>query len=159
MMHQIYGRKLNRSANERKRLFKNLARSLILNGEIKTTYAKAKSIAPSIEKLITRAKNNSLTEKRLILKEIADNRAVDKLLNTIAPLFMNRSGGYTRITKLSKRFGDNSELVSLSFTERVVNTDIPEKPKKEMKKETKNEVSKNPKEKERNAKDKNNKAK
>ncbi len=145
MQHMVFGRKLNRTANERKRLFRNLTRSLILHGQIKTSLAKAKAIQPLVEKLITKAKKNTdlLRTRRLLLKELADEKSVNKLLE-IGPLFNNRKGGYTRIIKLGNRAGDNTIEVVMSFTQTVGNST-------EVKKQTKvNQV---------NAKDKTNKTK
>lgn len=127
MLHKVFGRKLNRTANERKRLFKNLVRSLILTGNIKTTLAKAKAVQPLVEKLVTKAKENSLVTRRLLLHELNDNRTVDKLLKDIGPLFKSRAGGYTRILKLINQEGDNAVKVSLSFTENVINSELVEK--------------------------------
>lgn len=145
MRHSVFGRKLNRTSNERKRLFRNLLRSLILHGQIKTTKAKAKSIQPYVERLITKAKKDStLATRRLLLKQVPYNDVVDKLFD-IAPLFKSRKGGYTRIIKLSNRLGDNASEVFISFTEAVVNSKIiiPEKPEKKVKeKNAKNEANK-----------------
>lgn len=124
MLHSVFGRKLNRSANERKRLFRNLTRSLILHGKITTTLAKAKAIQPLIEKMITKAKNdNALKTRRLLLKSLSDRFTVDKLLE-IGPLFKNRNGGYTRIVKLGRRVGDNANHVVMTFTETVASSVI-----------------------------------
>lgn len=124
MQHSIFGRKLNRTSNERKRLFRNLSRSLILHGQIRTTYAKAKSIQPYVEKLITQAKKDAeVSTKRLLLRDLPYNDVVKKLYE-IAPLFKNRKGGYTRIIKLGSRMGDNANEVLLGFTETVVNTTL-----------------------------------
>lgn len=124
MLHHVYGRKLNRTANERKRLFKNLSRSLILEGQIKTSFAKAKAIAPMVEKWVTRARVDSLNTRRLLLKEIFDNQVVEKLIKEIGPLFKSRNGGYTRIIKLGNRASDNTKMVLLAFTQEVTKTTV-----------------------------------
>lgn len=144
MLHHVFGRKLNRSANERKRLFRNLARSLILNGQITTSFAKAKAVQPLVEKMVTRAKVNTLHNRRLLLKEIKDRSVVDKLLSEVGPLFKSRPGGYTRIIKIGNRLGDNTIQVMISFTQNIQKSEI---------------VKKELKEKEINAKDKTNKKK
>lgn len=132
MQHSIYGRKLNRTANERKRLFKNLIRSLILNGQIQTTLAKAKAIQPSIEKLVTKAKvGDTILTKRILMSEISDQNSVNKLLE-IGKLFKERKGGYTRILKLGNRLGDNATSVVMSFTTIVGNSAIVVKPVKKV---------------------------
>lgn len=156
MLHHVFGRKLNRSANERKRLFRNLARSLILNGQITTSFAKAKAVQPLVEKMVTRAKVNNLHNRRLLLKEIKDRSVVDKLLSEVGPLFKSRPGGYTRIIKIGNRLGDNTIQVMISFTQNIQKS---ETVKKEVKKETAPKAKKELKEKEINAKDKTNKKK
>lgn len=145
MLHQVFGRKLNRTSNERKRLFRNLTRSLILYGRITTTLAKAKAIQPLVEKLVTRAKNNTLHNRRILLKEIVDRMVVDKLLKVVGPAFKNTHGGYTRIIKIKSSKGDNRTQAIISFTQEFV--------------QEKKEVKEKPKEKETNAKNTPNKKK
>lgn len=120
MLHHVFGRKLNRSSNERKRLFRNLARSLILHGQITTSIAKAKAIQPLVEKMVTRAKVNTLHNRRILLKEITERAVVDKLLSEIGPSFKNIAGGYTRIIKIANRDGDNTIQAVISFTQKFV---------------------------------------
>lgn len=138
MRHRVKGAKLNRPANERKRLFKNLTRSLILHGSIKTTVARAKAIQSYTEKMVTDAKVNSLKVRRDLLSEINDERTVNKLLTEIGPLFKTTNGGYTRIVKLITRPGDNSQMAAISFTKTVsksenIKKERPVKTKKETK--------------------------
>lgn len=147
MLHHVYGRKLGRTANERKRLFRNLTRSLVLHGQIVTTLAKAKAIVPLVEKLVTKAKENNIQNRRYILKKIADNEVTDKLLKEIGPLFKLRPGGYTRIIKTKSRIGDNTSCAVLSFTQTVTNSMVSKKVeavkakiKKEDKPQTKKET-------------------
>lgn len=119
MRHRIFGRQLGRDTNERKRLFRNLSRSLILHGRITTTLGKAKALKPFVERLITYAKENTLSNRRLLLRKLPDKEAVNKLLLEIGPLFKKRAGGYTRIIRSGSRLGDNTTKVILSFTENV----------------------------------------
>ncbi len=139
MRHKVFGRKLNRNTNERKRLFRNISRSLILNGHVRTTLARAKAVQPFIEKLITKAKENNLRIRRILFKELVDKKIVEKTTD-IAKVFRLRKGGYTRITKLALRAGDNASEVIISFTENIPTKEadfITKDSKKEIKQEAK----------------------
>lgn len=116
MKKNIFGRKFKRDTNERKALFKNLISSLILDGEIKTTEEKAKAIKGDVDKLITKVKKNGEIARQLVGSYIFPY-ALDKLINDIAPRFANRNGGYTRIIRIGKRFGDNATVVLMEWTE------------------------------------------
>jgi large subunit ribosomal protein L17 len=95
---------------------RGLAASLITHGRIMTTEAKAKELRPAIEKMVTKAKNPTLANKRLILSELYNNTLVaNKLFTDIAPKFTDRPGGYTRITKLVARKGDASPMAVIEF--------------------------------------------
>ncbi len=158
MLHRVFGRKLNQSTNQRKRLFRNLTRSLILHGKIKTTLAKAKAIQPLIEKLVTKAKTDNLHNRRIVFKQLAERVVVDKLFKVIGPAFKEITGGYTRIIKFGTRKGDNSLLAVLTFTKEIPK----EEEKKEEKALKKVEIKKEKKvkkEKEENAKNKTNQTK
>lgn len=116
MRHHNANRTFNRSKNQRTALMKGLAASLITRERIETTEAKAKELRPKIEKMITRAKAPTLANKRLLLSGLYhDNTAVKKLVETIAPRYSERSGGYTRITKLMPRKGDASKMAVIEF--------------------------------------------
>lgn len=116
MRHHNANRTFNRSKNQRTALMKGLAASLITREQIQTTEAKAKELRPKIEKMITRAKNPTLANKRLLLANLYhDDVAVKKLVETIAPRYSERAGGYTRITKLVPRKGDASKMAVISF--------------------------------------------
>lgn len=119
MFHRIYGRKLNRTIDERNRLFKNLARSLFIHGKITTTFAKAKAIQPYVEKLITKAKANSLASRRILIQEFVDKELVDRILTVVGPAFKNRQGGYTRIIKKVSRTTNTPKNALMAFTEKV----------------------------------------
>lgn len=145
MKKKVFGRKFKKDVNQRKALFKNLMRSLILNEEIKTTEAKAKSVKSQVEKLVTVAKKGESASYHL-KKEISED-AVIKLIKEIGPRFASRPGGYTRIVKLGNRIKDNADMVMLEFVEkgeRVVTKKVKKsEAKKEKKKEVKSEVKKN----------------
>src|SRR3990172_12483358 len=117
MLHRIAGKKLGRTKNQRTALFKGLAASLILHEKITTTEAKAKAVKPLIEKLVTRAKSDSLHSRRLLLKETGSENVVRKLLEVVGPKFKDRTGGYLRIVRIGARVGDQAKMVSLMFVE------------------------------------------
>jgi len=107
-------RKLSRKRNQRRALFKSLARSLILKEKIKTTEAKAKELSPFIEKLITRAKKGNLASKKILLKSFSKN-IVRKLFDVLAPRYKERRGGYTRILKLESRKSDGARIAIIEL--------------------------------------------
>lgn len=116
MRHHDANRKFGRSKNQRSALLKGLAASLIEHGRIMTTEAKAKELRPSIEKMITKAKNPTLSNRRLLLSSLYNNtEVVEKLIADVAPKFSERAGGYTRITKLALRKGDASKMAVIEF--------------------------------------------
>lgn len=116
MRHHDANRKFGRSSNQRSALLKGLAASLIEHGRIMTTEAKAKELRPSIEKMITKAKNPTLSNRRLLLSSLYNNTdVVEKLIATVAPRYSERAGGYTRITKLALRKGDASKMAVIEF--------------------------------------------
>lgn len=119
MKHRIGGKKLSRTKNQRKALFRSLANNLILHEKIETTSAKAKAVKPMVEKLVTRAKENTIHNRRLLIKELASENTASKMLEVIGPKFKERPGGYTKIVKLGARYGDRAPMVSLMFVEDV----------------------------------------
>ncbi len=114
MTNLIKGRKLSREKDQRKALLKSLARSLFLKEKMKTTKAKAKEVAVLAEKSITRAKKGDLHSRRILLR-LYSELVVKKLINEIAPMYKERAGGYTRITKLGPRKSDSSEMVIIEL--------------------------------------------
>lgn len=117
MKKNVFGRKFNRDTNERKALFKGLISSLVLNERIKTTEPKAKAIKADVDKVITKVKKNGELARRL-LAGILNPQALEKLVNDVAPRFKERNGGYTRIIRIGRRFGDNAMEVVMEFTEK-----------------------------------------
>lgn len=114
MRHAYFGRRLGRDTNARKALLNNLASSLLINGNLTTTLAKAKFAKTYVEKLITQAKRNDLRNKR-ILATILETKAFNKLISSQGPGFATRSGGYTRIIKLNPRRGDAAPMARLEL--------------------------------------------
>jgi len=123
MRHKKKGRKLGRKASNRKALLKNLACQLVLHKKIKTTDPKAKELRSFIEPLITLAKKNNLHARRLVIKKISKKNVVRILFEEIAPLFSNRPGGYTRITKLGLRDNDRAPVSIIEFVESIDSTE------------------------------------
>lgn len=140
MRHRVTGRKLDRNTNQRKALFRSLANSLILHEKVVTTEAKAKSVRPLVEKLITRAKEDSIHNRRLLIKELVHENSVKKMLEVIGPKFKERNGGYTKLVKIGSRHGDRARMTALIFSEEV-SSFIP-KAKEEAKKKAVKEVKK-----------------
>lgn len=114
MRHGNHNRKFGRERGQRKALMRSLMRSLVLEGRIKTTEAKAKELRPSIEKLVTRGRNATVTNRRVIIALLGDERAAGKLIKTAAN-YEGRAGGYTRIVKLMPRKGDGSKMALIEF--------------------------------------------
>jgi large subunit ribosomal protein L17 len=116
MRHQRTRNKLSRSASHRKALFMNLSREVFSHERIKTTEAKAKAVAPEVEKLITLAKRGDLHARRQALSALGQDKfVVYKLFEEIAPRYADRNGGYTRILKLGPRHSDATEMVYLEL--------------------------------------------
>ena len=115
------GARLGGSPAHQRLIVSNLATALFEHGRITTTEAKARVLRPVAEKLITKAKKGDLHNRREVLKTIRDKSVVHTLFTEIAPTFAERPGGYTRITKIGPRKGDNApmaviELVTESYT-------------------------------------------
>ena len=121
MRHRKSGRKLGRKTAHRKALMSNLALALITHKKIKTTDAKAKELRTFIEPLITRAKKGDVHSRRQILKKIPHENTVKELFDVVAPVFLNRNGGYTRITKLGFRDNDRASLSMIEFVDFIDN--------------------------------------
>ena len=116
MRHQKTRNKLSRDSAHRKSLLMNLSKEIIEHERIKTTQAKAKAVKPEVEKLITLAKRGDLHARRQALSELGQDKfTVYKLFEEIAPRYVARSGGYTRILKLGPRRSDSTEMVLLEL--------------------------------------------
>lgn len=95
--------KFGRETDQRRALMRSLARSLILHGRIQTTEAKAKALRPYVEPLVTRAKEDSVHNRRLVAARVGnDAGVVTKLFKDLGPRYKGRSGGYTRVVKMAK---------------------------------------------------------
>jgi large subunit ribosomal protein L17 len=123
MRHKIARRKLNRTSEHRKALFKNMLNSLIKHEQIKTTLPKAKELKPLIDKVITIGKKKDLAARRSLISKLQDEGSAEKLITVLSKRYENRKGGYSRIIRTRNRFGDNStmayiELVDKDFNEK-----------------------------------------
>jgi len=115
MRHLVKGRKFHRKKGQRRALFKSLINNLILKEKIETTEAKAKSIRPKLEKLITIGKKQNLAAFRILLARLP-KKSAEKLYYQISPRYQNRQGGYVRIIKASKRRKkDGAKMVIIEF--------------------------------------------
>jgi large subunit ribosomal protein L17 len=117
MRHLKSGRKLNRGRAHRDAMFNNMLESLFRYESVQTTVAKAKELRRISEKLITRAKDDTLHNKRMVFRRLHDKDVVAKLFEDIAPKYRSVHGGYTRIIKLGRRQGDGAELSLLELVD------------------------------------------
>ena len=126
MRHHMAGRHLNRSSAHRAALFRNLMTELFRYDKIETTYAKAMSVRSQAEHLVTVAKRGKtkrdaqqtdLAERRLVSAILTDQAVVKRLFDDVAPKYMERNGGYTRISRLGPRLDDGAEMVILELVQ------------------------------------------
>jgi large subunit ribosomal protein L17 len=129
MRHRKTIKKLGLSSRSHKKaMLANLASSLITHKKIKTTHSRAKELRRFIEPLITRAKRGDLHARRIVLKKIKHKDIVHTLFHDIAPVYSDRPGGYTRITKLGFRDNDRAEVSMIELVDMVgVNIEKEEK--------------------------------
>ncbi len=114
MEHGKKNRKFGRETKQRKELMRGLAESLILNGKITTTQAKAKSLKSYVEKIITKSKENKLSVIRNLSAQFSPS-ITKKLVQELGPKFTDRAGGYTRIIHLPRRPSDGSRMAIIEF--------------------------------------------
>lgn len=128
MRHAVSGRKFDMPTGHRKALFRGLVRSLFLHEKIKTTVPRAKEVRPLAERMITLAKHGIVNQdgspearlravnaRRRVLRFITDKDVVEKLFADIAPRYVSRPGGYTRIVRVGRRLGDGAEMAVLEL--------------------------------------------
>jgi len=120
MRHRQSGRQLNRNSSHRKAMFRNMAASLFNHEVIKTTVPKAKELRRVIEPLITRAKTDSVANRRVVFDRIRDRDMVTKLFTELGPRYQSRPGGYMRILKCGFRSGDNAPMAIVELVDRPV---------------------------------------
>ncbi|MBU0474864.1 MAG: 50S ribosomal protein L17 [Bacteroidetes bacterium] len=117
MRHRVRGRKLNRTASHRLATFRALATALFREKKIRTTISKAKELRGFAEPLISRAKEDTVANRRQVAKHIQDKDVLKELFSEIIPKVGNRPGGYTRIVKLGQRRGDAAEMAIIELVD------------------------------------------
>jgi large subunit ribosomal protein L17 len=118
MRHNVAGKRLGRTTNQRKALMKNLATALIEHERIETTLVKAKELRTYVEPFITLAKTDSVANRRLAMARLGSKGAVQKLFTAeFRARFSERPGGYTRILKMASRLGDGAEMALIELVD------------------------------------------
>ena len=146
MRHKFGYRKLNKTSEHRKALFKNMINSLIKYEQITTTLPKAKELKPQIDKAITLGKKNNLQSKKNLFSQLQDKFSVDKLSNKLSQRYLKRNGGYSRVLRAGYRYGDEAPMAIIELVDRDIQAkkiDIKkktEKPSDESKKTAENKT-------------------
>lgn len=117
MRHNKNFNHLGRKAGHRKALMSNMASSLILHKRIETTVAKAKALKQFVEPLVTKSKEDTTHQRRMVFSYLKQKEAVTELFRTIAPKIAERPGGYTRILKTGFRLGDGADMCIIEFVD------------------------------------------
>ncbi len=115
MRHHNTNRKFGRKSNLRLALLRSLAEALLVHGKIKTTQAKAKELSSFVEKLITKGKDTSVSNQRVIISQLGTAARTKTLVTKVSPRYKDRTGGYTRITKLEPRKSDGSPMAVIEL--------------------------------------------
>ena len=129
------------SRTHRKAMLSNMAVSIIKHKKIKTTHARAKELQRFLEPLITFAKRGDLHARRQVLRKIKHKEIVHTLFHEIAPIYSERAGGYTRITKLGFRDNDRASVSQIELIDYVDSIDTKEKPEEKKQSKSKKEQS------------------
>ena len=117
MRHRKSGRQLNRNSSHRKAMFQNMANSLFLHEVIRTTLPKAKELRRVVEPLITKAKSDSVANRRHVFSKLRDDAMVAKLFTELGPFYKDRPGGYVRILKAGFRTGDKAPMALVQLVD------------------------------------------
>ena len=120
MRHRLEYRKLNRTSEHRKALFKNMLNSLIKYEQITTTLPKAKELKSKIDKVITLGKKNNLQSKKNLFAELQSKFSVEKLFKTLSQRYEKRNGGYSRVIRAGFRYGDDAPMAIIELIDRDV---------------------------------------
>jgi len=120
MRHKIAHRKLNRTSEHRKAMFKNMLNSLIKYEQITTTLPKAKELKPQIDKVITLGKRKSLHNKKTLFSELQDKVSVNKVTKNLSERYLKRNGGYSRVIKAGFRYGDDAPMAIIELVDRDI---------------------------------------
>ena len=135
MRHGLANKKLNRTAEHRKALLKNMLNSLIKYEQIKTTLPKAKFLKPQADKIITLGKKENLQTTKILVSKLQDLKSANKVKKTLSKRYEKRNGGYTRIIKAGYRYGDNAPMAIIEFVDRNIEAKRVDKKKKDPTKE------------------------
>ena len=128
MRHKIGYRKLNKTPEHRKALFKNMLNSLIKYEQITTTLPKAKELKPLIDKVITIGKTNNLSNKKRLFSKLQDKRSVVKIFLVLSVRYEKRAGGYSRVLKAGFRYGDDAPMAIIELVDRDAEAKKVDKP-------------------------------
>ena len=131
MRHRLAYRKLNRTSEHRKALFKNMLNSLIKYEQITTTLPKAKFLKPQADKIITLGKKETLQTTKMLMSKLQDITSANKVKKTLSKRYGARNGGYTRIIKAGFRYGDNAPMAVIEFVDRDVEAKRVDRKKKD----------------------------
>ena len=145
MKHGIGYRKLNRTSEHRKALFKNMLNSLIKYEQIITTLPKAKVLKPQIDKVITIGKKNLLSGKKRLFSKLQNSSSVKKVFEELSKRYSKRNGGYSRVLKAGFRTGDDAPMAVIELVDRNPEAKKVDKPKKTEPKEKKKVAQPEPK--------------
>ena len=128
MRHRKAGRHLNRSRSHYDAMFRNMSTSLVMHEFIRTTLPKAKELRRVVEPLITRAKVDSVANRRLVFARVRNRECVSKLFGDLGPRYRVRPGGYVRIVKCGYRQGDKAQMAYVELVDRPLDggVDLPE---------------------------------
>ena len=118
MRHGLGYRKLNKTPEHRKALFKNMLNSLIKYEQITTTLPKAKELKPIIDKVITIGKKNNLSNKKRLFSKLQDKKSVVKVFDVLSTRYQKRLGGYCRVLKAGFRYGDDAPMAIIELVDR-----------------------------------------
>ena len=130
MRHNLGYRKLNKTPEHRKALFKNMLNSLIKYEQITTTLPKAKELKPLIDKVITIGKKNNLSNKKRLFSKLQDKNSVVKVFDVLSSRYQKRQGGYSRVLKAGFRYGDDAPMAIIELVDRNLEAKKIDKPKK-----------------------------
>tara|TARA_B100000029_G_C17272809_1_gene850455 strand:+ start:150 stop:614 length:465 start_codon:yes stop_codon:yes gene_type:complete len=137
MRHKLAYRKLNKTSEHRKALFKNMLNSLIKYEQITTTLPKAKELKPKIDKVITLGKKKNLQSKKDLFSKLQSKTSVDKLSKILSQRYEKRKGGYSRVIRAGYRYGDYAPMAVIELVDRDVQAK-----KVDVKKKTENKTEK-----------------
>ena len=130
MRHNLGYRKLNKTSEHRKALFKNMLNSLIKYEQIITTLPKAKELKPQIDKVITIGKKKDLNNQKKLFSRLQNQQSVKKVFNELSKRYSKRNGGYSRVLKAGFRSGDDAPMAVIELVERNIEAKKIDKPKK-----------------------------